>query len=319
MTRFLVRRLLQAVPVLLGISFLLFVLMHAMPGGPLAMYVQAPGMSKDRLAALAAQMGLNKPVWLQYVQWLEGVLHGNFGYSYTYNEPATAMMLQRFPATMELMLTAFAVSVIGSFALGIFGAVRQYSIWDHLVTVASYFGMAMPTFWLGVLLLILFAVDLHWLPSGGMVSSGAAGAGGLGDRIRHLILPAATLAVFLIAQQGRYVRSAMLEVIRADYIRTARAKGLGERIIMWRHALRNALIPVVTVMILNAAFLFGGALVTETIYSWPGMGLLFINAITQADYPVIMAIVSFLSVVIVFANIVADLLYGMLDPRVRLS
>ncbi len=317
MTRFLVRRLLQAIPVLLGISFLLFVLMHAMPGGPLAMYVQQPGMSKARLAELAAQMGLNEPVWAQYVQWLGGVLHGNFGYSYVYSEPATQMMLQRFPADMELVLTAFGVSVIGSFALGIFGAVRQYSFWDHLVTVVSYFGMAMPTFWLGVLLLILFAVDLHWLPSGGMV--GNTGAAGLGDRIRHLILPASTLAVFLIAQQGRYVRSAMLEVIRSDFIRTARAKGLGERVVMWRHALRNALIPVVTVMILNVAFLFGGAVVTETIFSWPGMGLLFINAITQSDYPVIMAIVSFLSVVIVFANIVADMLYGLLDPRVRLS
>ncbi len=317
MTRFLVRRLLQAIPVLLGISFLLFVLMHAMPGGPLAMYVQQPGMSKARLAELAAQMGLNKPIWAQYVQWLTGVLHGNFGYSYVYNVPATQMMLQRFPADMELVLTAFGISVIGSFALGIFGAVRQYSIWDHVVTVISYFGMAMPTFWLGVLLLILFAVDLHWLPSGGMVSNTAAAS--LGDRIRHLILPASTLAVFLIAQQGRYVRSAMLEVIRSDFVRTARAKGLGERVVMWRHALRNAMIPVVTVMILNVAFLFGGAVVTETIYSWPGMGLLFINAITQADYPVIMAIVSFLSVVIVFANIVADMLYGLLDPRVRLS
>lgn len=317
MARFLTRRLLQAVPVLLGISFLLFVLMHAMPGGPLAMYVQQPGMSKDRLAQLAVQMGLNKPVWVQYTEWLAGVLHGNFGYSYIYNEPATTMMLQRFPATMELMLTAFVVSVVGSFVLGIFGAVRQYSIWDHLITTLSYFGMAMPTFWLGVLMLILFAVDLHWFPSGGLSSS--TGPSGLGDRLRHLVLPASTLAVFLIAQQSRYVRSAMLEVIRADFVRTARAKGLGERVIMWRHALRNALIPVVTVMVINAAFLFGGALVTETIYSWPGMGLLFINAIQQADYPVIMAIVSFLSVVIVFANIVADMLYGLLDPRVRLS
>jgi peptide/nickel transport system permease protein len=317
MTRFVIRRLLQAIPVLFGISFLLFVLMHKMPGGPLAMYVQQPGMTKERLGQLAAQMGLDKPIWAQYVQWLAGVVRGDFGYSYTYGEPATQMMLQRFPATMELMLSAFTVSVIGSFALGIFGAVRQYSVWDHVVTTLSYFGMAMPTFWLGVLLLILFAVDLHWFPSGGI--STATGPGGLGDRIRHLVLPATTLAVFLIAQQSRYVRAAMLEVIRSDFIRTARAKGLGERVVMWRHALRNALIPVVTVMILNAAFLFGGALVTETIYSWPGMGLLFINAITQSDYPVIMAVVSFLSVVIVFANIVADLLYALLDPRVRLS
>lgn len=314
---FTVRRVAQAIPVALGISFLLFFMMHAMPGGPLAMFLHQPGMTKARLAALAAAYGLNHPVWVQYVDWLQGAVRGNFGYSYMYGQPATFMMLERFPATMELMLSAFGLSVIVSFFLGIFSAVRQYSIWDYLVTVVSYFGMAMPTFWLGLLVLIFFSVDLHLFPSGGLSSVG--GGFSLGDRISHLILPMFTLGFFILAQESRYVRAAMLDVIHTDYIRTARAKGLTERAVMWRHALRNALLPVVTVMVIDGAYLFGGALVTETIFSWPGMGRLFIQAITQSDYPVLMAIVSFLSVIIILANIFADVLYGLLDPRIRFS
>ncbi|MCY0900859.1 MAG: ABC transporter permease [Firmicutes bacterium] len=314
---YILRRLLQAVPVLLGISLLLFFMMHSIPGGPLAMYAHEPGMTKQLMAQLSANLGLNKPLWQQYVDWLGGALQGNFGYSYSYGIPAAQMVLQRMPATLELMISAFVIAVILSFIIGVISAVKQYSIWDYCMTILSYFGVAMPTFWLGLMVLVLFAVDLHWFPAGGISSPGIPFS--LGDRISHAVLPVSILALYLIAHESRYVRSSMLEVLGADYIRTARAKGLLRRTITWRHALRNALLPVVTVMVMDGAYLFGGALITETIFSWPGMGRLFIQAISQDDYPVIMVEITMLSVIIVLANIVSDVLYAVLDPRVKLG
>ncbi len=314
---FVVRRLAQAVPVIFLISLLLFFMMHAMPGGPLAMYVHQPGITKAMLEQIRIDYGLNQGLWTQYVDWLGKAVRGDFGYSYVYAQPAAGMMLQRLPATLELMLSSFLITVLCSFLLGVYSAVRQYSFGDYLITVVSYFGFSMPTFWLGLMVLILFSVHLHWFPAGGMATAGAAFS--LGDRLWHLILPMLVLAFYTLASESRYVRSSMLDVIHQDYIRTARAKGVGEGRVIWRHALRNALLPVVTVMVMDAAYLFGGALITETIFSWPGMGRLFIQAILQSDYPVLMAVVSFLSVVIVLANILADVLYGLLDPRIQYS
>ena len=312
---FIVRRVAQSIPVILLISLLLFLMMHAMPGGPLAMYVHEPGMTKEMLHQISVDYGLNAPVWVQYFKWLGHAVQGNFGYSYVYGVPAATMMLQRLPATLELMFSSFLICVVLSLVLGVFSAVHQYSFGDYTVTVLSYFGYSMPTFWVGLMVLIFFAVDLHWFPAGGMSTAGTAFS--LGDRLWHLVLPMLVLAFYTLASESRYVRSSMLDVIQQDYIRTARAKGLSERTVIWRHALRNAMLPVVTVMVMDAAYLFGGALITETIFSWPGMGRLFIQAILQSDYPVLMVVVSFLSVVIVLANILADVLYGVLDPRVR--
>lgn len=311
---FIFKRVLQSIPVLFGISLLLFFMMHAVPGGPLAMYIHDPGMTKQLLHQLETNLGLNQPIWVQYVNWLWGALHGNFGDSYTYGIPATQMVFERLPATLLLMLSAFLVAVVFSFIIGVFSALRQYSFWDHALTVFSYFGVAMPTFWLGLMVVILFAVELHWLPVGGMSTPGAPFS--LWSLVRHMILPVGILAAYLLAHESRYVRSSMLEVLHADYIRTARAKGLQERRVIWRHAVKNALLPVVTIMVMDGAYLFGGALVTETIFSWPGMGRLFIQAISQNDYPVMMFEISLLSVIIVFANILADVLYAVLDPRI---
>lgn len=311
---FIVRRLVQSIPVLFGISILLFVLMHAMPGGPMAMFHNVPGMTRAELKAIAASYGVNQPVWTQYVDWLGNAVRGNFGYSYIYDLPAAQMMLQRIPATAELMGSAFVIAFVFAFVLGILSAVRQYSFVDYLVTIVSYFGISLPTFFLGIVAIILFAVELHWFPVGGMTS--VTGASGLGNRLWHLVLPAVVLGFFILASWSRYIRASMLEVIHQDYIRTARAKGVSERSVVWRHALRNALLPVVTVIVLDTAFLAGGALVTETIFAWPGMGRLFYQAVSEGDYPTMMVIVTFLSIVIVFANIVADILYGLLDPRV---
>lgn len=315
MLLFIGRRLLQAVPVLFGISLLLFFMMHAIPGGPLAMYDHDPGMTKQLLAQLKANFGLNRPLWDQYWNWLWGALRGNFGYSYTYGIPAFKMVLDRLPATLELMIASFVLAVIFSFIVGVSSAIRQYSAMDYGLTILSYFGVAMPTFWLGLMTLVLFSVELHWFPAGGISTPGMGFS--LPDRIWHAALPVSILALYLIAHESRYVRSSMIEVLGADYIRTARAKGLKERAVTWQHALSNALLPVVTVMIMDGAYLFGGALVTETIFSWPGMGRLFIQAITQDDYPVIMVEISLLSVIIILANIVSDVLYAILDPRVE--
>ncbi len=290
-------------------------MMHAIPGGPLAMYDHEPGMTKELLAQLKANFGLNKPLWVQYFNWLGGALQGNFGYSFSYGVPALQMVLQRMPATLELMLSSFVIAVILSFVIGVFSALRQYSIWDYLLTILSYIGVAMPTFWLGLMVLVLFAVKLQWFPVGGMSTPGQAFS--LSNQVWHAILPVSILALYLVAHESRYVRSSMLEVLGADYIRTARSKGLFPSVITWKHALKNALLPVVTVMVMDGAYLFGGALVTETIFSWPGMGRLFIQAITQDDYPVIMVVISLLSVIIVLANILADVLYAVLDPRVQ--
>lgn len=291
-------------------------MMHAMPGGPLAMYSHQPGMTKALLNQLKENMGLDKPLWVQYGHWLLNAVQGNFGYSYNYGVPALHMVLQRLPATLELMLSSFILAVVLSFVIGVISSVRQYSFVDYSLTILSYFGIAMPTFWLGLMVLVIFSAQLHWFPSGGLMSTGG---GSLGDRIWHAVLPVSILAIYQIAHESRYVRASMLDALGEDYVRTARAKGLSEATVTWKHALRNALLPVSTVMILDGAYLFGGALITESIFSWPGMGRLFAQAISQDDYPVIMCEISLLSVIIILANIFSDVLYTVLDPRVRLS
>lgn len=315
MATFVARRLLQSLVVIFGISAVVFFIMHAVPGGPLSAYRDEPGMTAAKLAGIARQLGVTGPVWVQYVDWLGNALRGNFGYSYTYGVPAIQLMWERLPATAELMLASFSIAVVVSFVLGVSSAVRHHSWWDYLVTLVAYVGISMPTFALGLLALIVFAVDLHWFPSGGIASTGVPFS--LGDRIWHLALPALVLAFYSLAGESRYVRASTLEVLGSDYIRTARAKGLSERVVIYRHAARTALLPVVTILVLDLAYLFGGTLVTEQIFAWPGMGRLFFNAVLQGDYPVMMVILSFLSILVVLSGVAADILYAVLDPRIR--
>lgn len=279
------------------------------------MYAHQPGMTKELLAQLKQNFGLNEPLWVQYWNWLRGALQGNFGYSYSYGVPAITMVMQRLPATLELMLSSYIIAVVISFVIGVVSSMRQYSFMDYTLTIFSYFGVAMPTFWLGLMVLVVFAADLHWFPAGGI--SGGGNGFSLTDHIWHAVLPVCILAVYQIAHESRYVRSSMVDALSEDYVRTARAKGLTNRIVTWKHALRNALLPVTTVMIMDGAYLFGGALITESIFSWPGMGRLFAQAISQDDYPVIMCEISLLSLIIVLANIFSDVLYAYIDPRVR--
>lgn len=311
MGRYLVRRFGQSIITMVLVTMVLFWLLHLIPGGPLAVYEHTPGITSAELARLRHNFGLSAPLWQQWATWFANALRGNFGTSYTYGQPAITLVWQRMGATAELMLSAFGLAVVAAIGIGVMSAIRQYSLWDYGLTMLSYVGMAIPGFWLGLLSILVFSVYLGWFPVGGL------GGPDLVSRLDHLVLPTLILAAYTLAHESRYVRSSMLEVLGADYIRTARAKGATNRRVVWRHALRNALIPVVTVMALDAAFLFSGALVVETIFHWPGMGRLFYTAITDRDYPVIMAVVTLLSIAIIVANLGADVLYALVDPRVH--
>ncbi len=311
------RRLLLSIPVMLGITILIFAIAHSLPGGPLAMYLDTPTMTHAEIQHLTVQLGLNRPLYDQYISWLGKALQGDFGHSFVDGQPVLHVIGERLGATVELMLTAVIVSYGLAFVVGIASAVTQYSVFDYVMTVLSYAGMAMPVFWLGIILMLFFAVDLHWLPTFGMFTPGVPYS--IWDNLKHLILPATTLVVYTLAQESRYVRSSMLEVLQQDFIRTARAKGLPERTVLYRHALRNALLPVVTVMMLDFAFLVSGALITETVFAWPGMGRLFFTSLQQGDYPVVVGIAVLISVVVVLVNILTDVIYAVVDPRIQYS
>jgi peptide/nickel transport system permease protein len=315
--RYILRRLLQAVPLLLGISVASFAIMKAVPGGPLAAYESNPNVTDEDLLRLEHAFGLDQPLPVQYLNWLGKFLAGDWGYSFISHQPVLALIGERLPNTIYLMGTVFVTVLVLAIPIGILTAVKQYSWFDHIVTGSTFTFLSTPTFWLGLLLIILFGLQLHWLPLGGISTPGAPFE--IGDRLRHLILPVATIALVQLGSHVRYLRASMLETINQEYMRTARAKGLGEGAVVLRHALKNAAIPLVTVAALDIPELFVGALVTEQIFGWPGMGRLFWDAATRADYPILMGILAVSSTLIVLANLLADLLYGYLDPRIRFA
>ena len=317
MTRYFIRRLLEAIPLLLGISIVAFIIMQAVPGGPLSVYGNDPAIQAEDIARLRDQLGLNQPLHVQYVRWLGNVLRGNWGESYFLHRPVMELIGQRFPNTILLMGIGFMVSLLVAVPVGILSATRPYSIFDSLATSLALIGASVPIFWSGLVLIVVFNQQLRLLPGGGMYSLAAdyTGAEALVDRVRHLILPTIVLGLSFGGQYTRYVRSSVLEVVNQDYIRTARAKGLREWVILRRHALKNAAIPVVTVVALDMPFLVTGAVFTETIFSWPGMGRLFWEAAVKLDYPVLMAIMAIAAFLVVIFNLIADLLYAYLDPR----
>lgn len=314
MRNYLARRMLQAIPVLLGISLLLFLIMHALPGGPMAMYLNNPNITPEQIARMKHAYGLDRPFHVQYVSWLLDLVQGNLGKSFADGRPVLDRILERFPATLELMGASYFVALVLAIPLGVLASLRQYSLADILTTVLAYLGISMPTFWFGIVLIMVFSSWLHWFPSGGRITQGA---GGPLDVLSHLVLPTTVLALYSVATWSRYVRSSMLEVLRSDYVRTARAKGLSERIVIYKHALRNALVPVVTVLALDAGYLFSGALITETIFAWPGMGRLFWDSVLKRDYPLLMGILMIASILVVALNLLADLIYVLLDPRIQ--
>lgn len=315
MGRYVIRRLIQALPLLLAISAVSFTIIKVSPGGPLAAYEGNPNFTDADRERLEHAFGLDQPIPLQYLSWLGAFLRGDWGYSLLAHQPVLALIGERLPNTLTLMGTVFVTVLLFAIPIGVLAAVRQYSWFDHIVTGTTFAFLSTPTFWLGLLLIIAFGLQLRWLPLGGIDTPGRPFE--IGDRLRHLILPVATIALVQLGSHVRYLRASMLETIGQDYMRTARAKGLQERIVVMRHALKNAAIPLVTVVALDVPELFVGALVTEQIFGWPGMGRLFWDAATRFDYPVLMGILTVSSALIVLANLLADVVYGYLDPRIR--
>jgi peptide/nickel transport system permease protein len=316
MTRIVVRRLLGAIPLLLGVAILSFVFMQLAPGGPDALFARNARMSAEQLQAIRHDMGLDRPMHEQLLVWLTNLLHGNLGISYTQYRPVSAAIGDVVPNTFILMGTGMIISLIAALAFGILAARRQYGFFDNFTSFVSYFGLAMPVFWFGLMLQLLFAVRLGWLPSAGMHS---ADGGGFLDLLKHLLLPAFTIAIGSIAGWSRYVRSSTIESLGQDYVRTARAKGVDERRVLLGHVLRNALIPFVTVVGIDVPLYLTGAVLVETVFSWPGMGRLFYDALTSRDYPVLMGVLMLGAVLIILGNLIADVIYGVLDPRISFA
>jgi peptide/nickel transport system permease protein len=317
MLGFVLRRSLQALLVLWVMSFVIYGLIGLMPGDPLDVMIAAnPGATPEVVAHLRAIYGLDQPLPLRYWHWLLDALHGDFGFSRTHSEPVLTVLAPALLQTCKLMLISFALSVVLAFVLGV-AAARKPGGWvDGAVSLFAFAGISVPVFWLALILIIVFAVQLHWLPASGMTT---VGDGGLVDQLRHLTLPVLTLTLASTGQFTRYVRAAMIETMRMDFIRTARAKGLGEGRLVIRHALRNALIPVVTVMALSFGTLFSGALVTETMFAQWGMGKVIYDAILANDYNLALVGLLFATLVTLVSNLVADLAYGWLDPRISLK
>jgi peptide/nickel transport system permease protein len=314
---FILRRLLSAVPVMIIITFATFALMQLLPGGPLAAYENNPEISQQDIERLRHEMGLDRPIPVQYWSWLKNFVRGDWGYSFATKRPVLSEIGDRLPNTLYLTGLSLVAALLIAIPAGILSATRQYSVFDHVVTTLTYVGRSMPVYFSGLLLIIVFSIWLRWLPSGGMHTLGKELS--IIDGLRHLALPLLSLSTLIAAKYVRFLRTSMLEVIHLDYIRTAAAKGLRERVIVFKHAFRNAAIPLVTVVAVDLPVLFAGALFTETIYSWPGMGRLFVDAATRFDYSVVMGIVAAIAFLVVLSNLFADVVYAILDPRITYS
>ena len=304
MRTFLLRRLLQSLVVLFGVSFVVFAILH-LTGDP-ALVLLPPDASAEDVRRFREVMGFNDPFFVQYGRFLTGALQGDFGQSVRHGEPAFGLVVERMPATFELAGAALALALCLAIPAGIVSAVRRNTALDYLATVVALFGQSLPTFWLGIMLILLFSVQFHLLPSSGR------------GTLEHLILPAVTLGLFTTARITRLTRSGMLEVLNQDYIRTARAKGVSDPPVVWKHALKNAAIPIVTIVGIELGTLLGGSVITETIFAWPGVGRLSVQAIANRDYPVVQAAVFLLASTFVLVNLLVDVVYTYLDPRIRL-
>ena len=320
MLLYVLRRLFQTVPLLLVISALIFTLLYLMPGDPLYRMLEGiPNLRPEDYDRLRKLYGFDDPVYVQYGKWLWQLLQLNPGYSREYGQPVFNIILPALKNTLVLTIAAVVLGKLIAIALGIFSAVRQYSIGDYLLTATTFVAYSVPAFWLGLMLIILFSVKLGWLPTSGIVNSELEPGSWAAtvDWLKHLILPVAVLAISEIIQVQRFMRSSLLEVLRQDYLTTARAKGLSESVVIGRHALKNALIPVVTIIAVTMPRVVGGSTVVETVFAYPGMGRLLYTSIMGNDYIVAMTVVMIIAVTVVFFNLLADVVYGWLDPRIR--
>jgi peptide/nickel transport system permease protein len=342
MINYLIRRVIQMTLVVVVSSFLIYMLLNLAPGGPLWEYTQLganreTALTPEDYQRLTKMLGLDKPLHIRYLIWIfgddwydggtrKGIIRGDWGESWKVAQGVSVIDLfaTRIGNTILLSGTALLISLLFAIPIGIIAAVKQYSKLDYLLTTFSFFGVAMPVFWFGLMMILIFSLQFKaWglpnLPPGGNESLFGPDKGSFFDVVQHLAMPAIVLSLFQMASWSRYMRSSMLEVLRQDYVRTARAKGVRERLVITKHALRNALIPIITIVVLSLPSLFNGAVITETIFAWNGMGRLYINALTRGDYPVLMMFLLISAILVVVANLLADVLYTVVDPRIRYS
>lgn len=318
MGRYIIRRLLQAIPLLIMVTIVVFALIHLLPGSADQIFFN-PKLTPAARHALAVKYGLDKPLVVQYFVWLKGAIVGDFGNSYIDGQPVISDIGARVGPTLELFGSALIFALILAIPFGVISAVRQYSLVDYGLTLLSYFGISMPIFFFALIMQEIFAAKLGWLPDFGQNSDQVYSSSFdyFLDDLLHLILPMIVLSLAFMASWSRYMRSSMLDVIRQDYMRTARSKGVGSLGILVRHGLRNALIPVLTIVALDFGSIAGGAAVTETLFAWPGLGSFFIESLQGRDFPILLSMLLMSAVVVIFFNLLADVLYGVLDPRIR--
>jgi peptide/nickel transport system permease protein len=316
LSRYLARRLLIVIPSLIGISLVLFTVLALAPGDPFEELATNPNVPAEVRAGLRAKFGLDDPVMLRYVRWAGAMVQGDWGFSFASRVDVDTLILQRLPVTLLIIGSSLVLALLVALPVGVFAASRPYSIFDQIANTLAFIGFSLPTFFTGILFILLFSIHLGWLPFVYRADIGATGWQWYWEHFKQAIMPVAVLGLFQGASWTRYVRSAVLDVIRLDYVTTARAKGLAERVVVMKHVLRNALIPVVTLVALQMPTVFGGAIVTEQIFRVPGIGSLLISAILANDTPVIMAVTFVFACLVILFNLLADLLYGWLDPRI---
>jgi peptide/nickel transport system permease protein len=321
MSQYIIRRLLLMIPTLFVISVISFLMMHFAPGDPIAMYMnpQKRSMSPEDIQALRHKLGLDRPAYVQYYRWLTNTLQGDWGYSFKSKAPVLQEILSRLPNTLLLGGAAIFLTILLAIPIGVISAVKRYTLIDYLTTIAAFIGISMPGFWFALILLDVFANRLGWLPSVGMQSLGQEFAGWdkVSDVLKHLVLPMLAMSVVEMAYWARYQRSSLLEVMNQDYIRTARSKGLRERLVIFRHGFRNALIPMVTLLGLTIPDLVSGSYIIESVFGWPGMGRLGVNSLLYRDYPIVMGVTMLSALLVVGGNLLADILYALIDPRIH--
>jgi len=317
MRTFILKRIIIALPVILLVTMIMYLIINLAPGDPIDMLVGLEGLSPDEVEQTKISLGLHQPIYVRYVKWLGQMVQGNLGYSFLDQQPVIDRLVERLVPTFSLMIFVIVVSFLVAVPIGVISAVRQYSWVDYLATALAFIGISFPNFFSGLVGIYIFSLTLHWLPTGGLQTVGQTFS--LGDGLTHLLLPGLVLALREVGVLVRYTRSSMLDVIRQDYVRTARASGLSEWSVVLGHALRNALLPLISMLGLTIPRLFAGVVIIEQIFQWPGMGRLAIEAILSRDYPVLMGLTLCTAVMVLLGNLLADILYGVADPRIRLT
>ncbi|SCB62188.1 peptide/nickel transport system permease protein [Rhizobium aethiopicum] len=316
MRSFLLNRFAQSLVLLLIVSVIGFVVLNLIPGGPLAQFGLDASMTQDDLKRLAEQLGLNRPLWVQYLDWAWRLLTGDWGHSFRDGAPVLEVIGRHLMATLLLMGSSTVIAIAIGTWIGVRGAVKRYSIFDYMATVGAMVALSIPTFWFGLIGIYVFSLRLGWLPAGNMYTIGDES---VLNYLHHLILPSIVLALVHVAIWSRYMRTATLDVINQEFIKTARAKGLSERRILMKHVIGNALLPMITLLGMQLPSVLTGALVTETVFTWPGMGRLFLDSLGYSDYPVVMGLLMFSAILVVVCNLAADIVVAIIDPRIRLS